>query len=88
MAKPYLEVTYRKGKPFAAYLYLDRQSGDVAARSERREDFVIDFAGDGRAIGVELLRLTGIELPALNEALVAVHGISLVSEDLAPLTAA
>jgi uncharacterized protein YuzE len=88
MGKPYLEVTYRKGKPFAAYLYLDRRSGDTAARSERREDFVVDYADDGRLIGVELLRLTRIELPALNEALSAARGVSLVSEDLAPLTAA
>jgi hypothetical protein len=43
MGRPYLEVTYCKGKPFAAYLYLDRRSGDNAARSERRDDFVVDF---------------------------------------------
>jgi len=28
MSNSYLEVTYRKGKPFAAYLYLDRRAGD------------------------------------------------------------
>jgi hypothetical protein len=88
MSKPYLEVTYRKGKPFAAYLYLDRRTGDVAARSERRDDFVVDYAGDGRPIGVELLRLTRVELPTLNEALSTAKGVLLVSEDLAPLTVA
>ena len=56
MSKPYLEVTYRKGKPFAAYLYLDRRPGDSAVRSQRREDFVVDYAKDGRPIGVELIR--------------------------------
>jgi uncharacterized protein YuzE len=88
MSKPYLEVTYRKGKPFAAYLYLDRRSGDSAARSERREDFVVDYAEDGHPIGVELIRLSRVNLPALNEVLSASRSTALVSDDLAPLTAA
>ena len=88
MSKPYLEVTYRKGKPFAAYLYLDRRSGDSAARSERRDDFVVDFSDDGRPIGVELIRLRHIDLLVLNEVLSAAHAASLVSDDLAPLSAA
>ncbi len=32
MKEPYLEVTYRHGKPFAAYLYLPRRAGDRSAR--------------------------------------------------------
>jgi uncharacterized protein YuzE len=88
MSKPFLEVTYRRGKPFAAYLYLDRRPGDKAARSERREDFVVDFASDGRVIGIELIRLSQIRLGALNEALSAAKTVSLVPDDLAPLSAA
>jgi len=88
MCKQYLEVTYRRGKPFAAYLYLDRRPGDKAARSERREDFVVDFASDGRVIGIELIRLRQISLGALNEALSAAQTVSLVPDDLAPLSAA
>jgi uncharacterized protein YuzE len=56
MAKPYLKVTYRGGKVLAAYLYVNRRPGDTAARSERQTDFVIDYSGDGRLIGVEYLR--------------------------------
>ncbi len=33
MGKRYLEVTYRDGKPVAAYLYLQRQSGDRSVRT-------------------------------------------------------
>ena len=88
MSKPYLEVTYRRGKPFAAYLYLDRRSGDKAARSERREDFVVDYADDGRPIGIELTRISGVDLHAINEVLAKAHAASLAAADLAPLSAA
>jgi len=30
----YLEITYRSGKPLAAYLYLPRQPGDQSVRVE------------------------------------------------------
>ncbi len=33
MKRRYLEVTFRKGKPFAAYLYLPRPTGTRAART-------------------------------------------------------
>jgi hypothetical protein len=88
MNKPYLEVTYRRGKPIAAYLYMDRRSGDKAVRSERREGFVVDFASDGRVIGVELIRLSDISLHALNEVLDAAKAVPLAADDLAPLSAA
>jgi hypothetical protein len=88
MSRPYLEVTYRKGRPFAAYLYLDRRPGDHAARSQRSDEFVVDYSEDGRPIGVELIRLSRIDLPALNEVLSAAQSASVVSEDLVPLSAA
>jgi uncharacterized protein YuzE len=58
MNKPYLEITYRKGRPFAAYLYLPRQSADRSARTEQCEGGVlIDFTEDGRPIGLEITSL-------------------------------
>lgn len=51
MTHRFLEVTFRDGKPLAAYLYLERRKGDTAARSEPRGNgYVVDFASDGRAI--------------------------------------
>jgi hypothetical protein len=35
MKDAYLEVTYRKGRPLAAYLYLPREPGVKIARSEK-----------------------------------------------------
>lgn len=52
MKTRYLEVTYRLGKPLAAYLYLPRQPGDKSVRTQRDEKtgLVSDFAADGRLI--------------------------------------
>jgi hypothetical protein len=46
--KSYLEVTYRKGKPLAAYWYLPRKPGDFAARTvPSGSGLNLDFAEDG-----------------------------------------
>ena len=50
---------------------MNRRAGDVAARTERRADFVADYSDDGRLIGVELVRLTGANVAALNDVLAA-----------------
>jgi uncharacterized protein YuzE len=88
MSKPYLEITYRQGKPFAAYLYLDRKSGDKADRTERHGEWLIDFAADGRAIGIEFTRLDSVDVMALNRILQSAHQPVLSAADLSPLAAA
>ena len=51
IAQRFLEVTYRQGKPLAAYLYLPRRSGDTSARVEPRgPGFLVDWTEDGRPI--------------------------------------
>ena len=88
MNKPYLEVTYRQGKPFAAYLYLDRRNGEKVARTERHGSWVLDFASDGRAIGIEFTSIGAVDLTELNRVLRAAHQPAVSSADLAPLEAA
>jgi hypothetical protein len=88
MAKPYLEITYRQGKPFAAYLYLDRRSGDKAERTERHGEWLIDLTADGRAIGIEFTRVGPMDLAEINRILTAIHQPILSTTDLIPLTAA
>jgi uncharacterized protein YuzE len=88
MAKPYLEITYRQGKPFAAYLYLDRRPGDRAGRTERHGEWLIDLTPDGRAIGIEFTRVGPVDLAELNRMLAAIHQPMLSTTDLIPLTAA
>ena len=86
MVQPHLEVTYRRGRPFAAYLQFDRRAGDTSARVERVSPTVnVDYTADGRAIGVELLDPAGVSADQLN-ALLAARGLPPVpADELAPL---
>jgi uncharacterized protein YuzE len=88
MSKPYLEVTYRDGKPFAAYLYLRRRPDEKAATTKRVGDLVVDYAADGHPIGIEFTRVGAVDLGAVNQILESAHEASLLPTDLAPLTAA
>ena len=88
MNKPYLEITYRQGKPFAAYLYLARQSGDKAARTERHGALLVDFTADGRAIGIEFTHVGSVDLSAINQILATGHHPAISELDLIPLKAA
>ena len=55
MKAPYLEVTFRNGRPFAAYLYLPRGAGEKSVRAQRVEPgMVVDFGRTGRPIGIEI----------------------------------
>jgi len=88
MAKPYLEITYRQGKPFAAYLYLERRPGDKSARTERHGSWLVDFTYDDRAIGIEFSRFDTVDMAELNRVLAAVQHPALTTADLVPLQAA
>jgi uncharacterized protein YuzE len=89
MKQQYLEVTYRKGKPLAAYLYLPRQLEDRSARCEKvGEDLVIDFTADGRPIGLEIVNPTAVTLAEINAVLERLQQPPMAAGDLAPLAAA
>jgi uncharacterized protein YuzE len=89
MKHRYLEVTYRNGKPIAAYFYLPRKPGDLSTCTERREEgLLIDFSADGRAIGVEITSPASLSLASLNRALAAVDQEPATADELAPLAAA
>lgn len=89
MRHSYLEVTYRKGRPLAAYYYLPRRDGDRSARSESAGDgLVVDYASDGRPIGIEITAPSRLELGRLNQLLSGLGQGPVAREDLAPLPAA
>jgi len=89
MKHSYLEVTYRKGRPLAAYYYLPRREGDKSARTERAPGgLLIDFSEDGRAIGIEITMPARVDLGQLNELLARVRCEPVAGEDIAPLVAA
>jgi hypothetical protein len=85
----YLEITYRRGRPVAAYLYLPRQEGDVSARTEQRGvGLVLDYTVDGRAIGVEITAPGAFTLAAINTALASVGQEPATPDEVAPLLVA
>jgi uncharacterized protein YuzE len=84
-----LQITYRKGKPFAAYIYLAHKPGTKSARTERiGPELLIDYAADGSPLGIEVVSpgfVTEDEIGAAFERL----GLEAPSrEELAPLRAA
>ncbi len=51
-----LQITYRKGKPFAAYIYLSHRREQKRVRTEAiTEDLLIDYAQDGTPLGIEIV---------------------------------
>src|SRR6476646_9918700 len=68
MTERSLQVTYRKGKPFSAYLHLSHQTGEKSARRVPSADglLVIDYGQNGKAIGVEITAPTAVPLDRLN----------------------
>jgi uncharacterized protein YuzE len=89
MKHRYLEVTFRDGRPLAAYLYLLRGVGDVSARTERRGDgLLVDFSADGRPLGIEITSPAAATLAAMNRVLASLNEALLTQEEIAPLAAA
>jgi hypothetical protein len=89
MSQRYLEVTYRQGKPLAAYLYLPRRSGDYSARVEPRSPgYLVDWTADGRPIGIEMPSPSLVTLDGLNLILNELHLDPAAPSEVAPLVAA
>ena len=85
---PFLEVTYRKGKPFAGYLNLRKPPEGSPCRTEEiRPGILIDLAPDGLPVGIEFLspgRVTAHDIDAIRRYL---REEDLPAEDLAPIMA-
>lgn len=86
MKRRSLEVTYRKGRAIAAYLWLPRQQGDRSSRTEERAPgLLVDFAADGRAIGIELMSPATVSPSVVDDLLQSLHEPPLDAAELKPL---
>jgi uncharacterized protein YuzE len=89
MKKAYLEVTFRRGRPIAAYFYLPRRPADRSYRTTRVEPgLVIDFNRQGKPIGIEITYPSKLTLAAFNRVLRQLGAPALRRSELAPLYAA
>lgn len=89
MNDTYLEVTFRHGRPIAAYYYLPRRPGQKSYRTRRAESgLLIDLSRSGRPIGIEITAPTKVRLAAINRVLRDLGFPPIKRADLAPLLAA
>ena len=85
----YLEVTFRDGRAFAAYLHLPRRGGLRSVRTRRMPPgLIVDFAVDGGAIGIEITAPRRVTAASLNRVLGSLGAERVTPVDLAPLRAA
>lgn len=83
-----IEITFRKGRPFAAYLRLEGPRVKVKRTSEPAPSLLIDYDEDGRALGLEILAFDEDTISRINEVLVSIGHAALPERELAPLRAA
>ncbi|MDA1001232.1 MAG: DUF2283 domain-containing protein [bacterium] len=89
MTESYLEVTFRQGRPMAAYLYLPRRAREKSYRTSKADPgLVIDFNRSGKPIGIEITAPAKLTLAALNKVLRDLDLPPASRSDLAPLRAA
>jgi len=89
MTGQYLEVTFRRGKPIAAYYYLPRHSCQKSYRTMIADPgMVVDFSKQGKPIGIEITAPSKITLSSINRILRGLGFARINSSDLAPLIAA
>jgi len=89
VSTPYLEVTYRRGRPIAAYYYLPRRAGQKSVRTRQIEPgLLVDFGRGGRAIGIEITDPTGLSVAAFNRVLRELGCAPVSRAEVAPLRAA
>ena len=89
MRDRYLQIIFRNGKPFAAYLYLPRATDERSVRSEEVEHgMVIDYGLSDHSIGVELTAPGLVTLDHLNKVLKRFDMPPMREEELALLSVA
>jgi uncharacterized protein YuzE len=90
MTERSLQVTYRKGRAFAAYLHLSHATGEKSARTVASSDglLIVDYGTSGRAVGVEITAPQAVSLERLNALLADLGEIPLADHEYEPVRAA
>ena len=89
MKHRYLEVTYRKGKPLGAYLYLPRPIGTKSVKTEcAGQGMRVDYDSAGNAIGVELTAPSQVTWDQIGQLLTRLGQTPLSIDEWAPLRVA
>ena len=88
MKRIFLKVTYRHGRPIAAYVQLPREPGDRTAKTDRIDDvLLVDRAADDRPLGVEITDPSRFDPDQFFELLRSLGPLSFSRPDFLPLLA-
>ena len=85
MTTPYLEISFRRGRPFAAYLHCSACGSAVSTRA-LGHGLLLDSAADGSVIGIEITDPSHADVHEVCRILEQ-HGVRVLVADLAPLAA-
>ena len=90
MTERSLQVTYRKGRAFAAYLHLSHTTGEKSAKTVASPDglLIVDYGATGQPIGVEITAPQAVPLEKLNQLLSDLGEAPLAEQDYKPVRAA
>jgi uncharacterized protein YuzE len=89
MKHRYLEITYRRGKAIAAYLYLPRQLGAKSVRTEDAGNGLrVDYDANGNAMGIEVTAPGQVPVDNVNSVLARLGAPAIQDDEWAPLRAA
>jgi hypothetical protein len=90
MTERSLQVTYRKGRPFAAYLHLSHATGEKSVRTVATPDglLVVDYNAAGLPVGVEITAPQAVSLERVNALLGALGQPPLADHEFKPVLAA
>lgn len=90
MTERSLQVTYRKGRAFAAYLHLSHPTGEKSVKTVPSPDglLVVDYGSTGRPVGIEITAPQSVSLERLNQLLANLGETPMAPQDYKPVRAA
>jgi hypothetical protein len=90
MTERSLQVTYRKGRAFAAYLHLSHPTGEKSAKTVASPDglLIVDYGAMGRPVGIEITAPQAVPLERLNKLLADLGETPLAEHEYKPVRAA
>jgi hypothetical protein len=76
-----LQLTFVRGRPIGAYIYLPRKERAAITRTvERSHGLIVDYSGDGGPVGIEIITFD-TELPDRVNQLLTEMGLEPLSPE-------
>jgi hypothetical protein len=88
MKPPMLEISFRNGRPFAAYVRLSGPRVSTARTSRESAGLLVDYGPSGEVLGLEIIAFDDATIDGINVVLAKLGHPALSARDLAPLRAA